>query len=272
MKRSISLKELPDKYIDCGLTLSGLLEYLDVAEEDIKKWEKIFNVTPAINENNEKIYSKAQVEEFSGIKESLNKGKTLREIRDKVLNNSFEVISNPFEDNQNFSEFKPEKQEKFEKGKLNRHISSESMIRPFLTQLNKVNQKVDELINEKTRLIEKTAIEKADLSSKVEILKNKNESLIKERESIAARINKREEEIDRSFSREENLGKALRISQEVLCKKEDEIASLRTKIEGYQRELHNKESLIYDQSMEIDQLLEKQNTKWWQFWKFPSYQ
>lgn len=264
MKKSVSLKELPDKYIDSGLSLPEIAEYIGVSEETIFKWEKFFNFSPEINENNEKIYSKKQIDYFTKIKESLNDGKSLREVRDKLFNLSFEIISNPFESSRNFSEFKPKKE------KSTGVTVPEYEIKPFLTQLTRANQRVEELLLEKTRLVENTAVEKANLTSKVEILKNKTDFLLEEKAKISVYIEKKEQELERGLCREENLGEALKISQEMLSKKEDEIINLRDKLEGYQRELQNKEALIYDQSAEIDQLLEKQNIKWWQFWKYLS--
>ncbi len=261
MKKTISLKELPDRFIDSGLDLSGLSEYLGVSEQTIEEWDKYFNFLPGTGENNEKFYSKKQVDNYIKIKEALEDGKSLKETRDRLFNLSFEIISNPYEGKRNFSNFKPKKEHSKD------FSVPEYELRPFLTQLTRVNERMEELLEEKIKIVENTAIEKASLMSKVEILKDKNEALLKEKEEITAYISKKEYEIERSFSREENLARTLKLSQELLNKKEEEIYNLRGKIEEYQEQLENKEAFIYDQSEEIDRLLEKQKVKWWQFWK-----
>lgn len=262
MKKSVSLKELPNKYIDSGLSITGLAEYLSVTEETVKKWENYFNFSTKTTDNNERIFSKEQIDDFLKIKESLDSGRSLKETRDRLFNLSFSIISNPFENSHNFSDLN------FEKSKLANHATSESLVKPFLTQLNKVNQRVEDLLREKTKIVEETAVEKAELTSKVEILKSKNEHLLEEKEKISSYINKRETEIEKSLLREENIGSALKISQELLYKKEEEISELRSKVEQFYREMQNKDNLIYDQNIEIDQLLEKQNKKWWHFWNY----
>ena len=49
--------------------------------------------------------------------------------------------------------------------------------------------------------------------------------------------------------------------------KEEELVLLREKISEHEKDLWLKDSTIHRQSNEIDALLEKQNKKWWQFWR-----
>ncbi|HSA07331.1 MAG TPA: MerR family transcriptional regulator [Candidatus Gastranaerophilales bacterium] len=262
MRKSVSLKELPDTYIASGMSLSELSEYLSVSIEIVKQWEKFFNLSPKIETGSEKIYSKSQIDNFIKIKEMADKGKSLKEIKEKLFNFTFEVITNPYEVSKKVSEFNPAKNE------LIIPYASEFAIRPFLTQLNKANHRIEGLLEEKAKIVEDTAIEKADLLAKINVLKNKNVELLAEKENITMLIAKKEQQIRKALSREETLSKTLHISQEILNKKENEITSLNQKIEGYEKVIKEKNALIYNLDLEINQLLEAQNAKkWWQFWK-----
>jgi chromosome segregation ATPase len=146
---------------------------------------------------------------------------------------------------------------------------SAALARPFLTQLNKVNLKVERLLSEKARLIENTAIEKSRLITKLEVLKAKNADLEREKDLLAITLAEKEQEIKKHFSQETVLGETLMITQEIFRRKEEEIRQLNGKIEKYERELVRKNALIQKQNMEIGEIgemIEKQNNKWWKFW------
>lgn len=261
MNKTVSLKELPDIYISSGMSLSDLSSYLKISEEVIKEWENFFNLAPKKVSGVETLYTKDKIQEFIKIKGFVEKGRSLKEIKEKVYNVPLEVISNPFEGKRNFSEFKPAKQN------IKPYTSSGYVLSPFLSQLHKANEQIGELIFEKAKIVEDTAIEKASLLSKIKNLKTKNEVLLEEKQNIAAYIKDKKEQIAKISSREDTLAKALMISQEILNKKEDEIIELRSTIKLHEQEINAKSELIQEQSLELNNLLEKQNRKWWKFWK-----
>jgi len=291
LSKTIGLKELPDIYISSGMSLSEVCKYINIPEKTVKKWEKFFDLAPKTISGVEKVYTKDKIQEFIKIKKFLDRGRTLEEIRIKVYKMPVEVTSqpvsnshpehlcknsesitksnqyttkitdNPFEKARNFSEFKPEEQN------MKPYNSSSFEIKPFLSQLHIANEKIGDLILEKAKIVEDTAIEKVDLLTKINSLKIKNKSLLEEKQNIFDYIQDKKEQIERFSSREDILSKALMISQEILNKKEDEIIQLRGSIKAYEQEIQGKSDLIQEQSLEIDAILKKQTKKWWKFWK-----
>lgn len=140
---------------------------------------------------------------------------------------------------------------------------AENAINPFLTQLNKANEKIGELILEKARLVEETAIEKANLISEIKILNSKNVELLAEKETLFITIKEKEQEIKRSHAQETLLAESLKISQVMLSQKEEEIAYIKGRIETYEQQLQEKDNIIQAKNLEIEQILEKQNKRWW---------
>jgi hypothetical protein len=317
VKKTVSLKELPGAYVPSSLTLVGLCEFLKISEQHIKKWEEFFGLSPELQKGTESVYSKDVVKKFIKIKEYYDKGRPLKELKDKISGKvasmpvvpmaptsplapaepveqaasakplapivkteaatsakpvvaiaPMELEINPFEKSllstKKMPEFKiPRAKEEETAAEM---PSSSALVRPFLTQLNKVNLKMEKLLNEKTKLIENTAIEKSRLITKIEVLKAQNANLEREKDLLAISLQEKEQEVKKHFSQETVLGETLMITQEIFRKKEDEIRQLNGKIEKYEREIARKNKLIQKQSAEIGEMLEKQNNKWWKFW------
>jgi len=255
--KTANLKELPKIFISSGMTLSELCEYLGVSQELIHEWERFFNLFPENASDSEKIYSQSRIKDFIKIKDSLDRGKPLHEIKRKIFKISDENMpANPFE-KKNFPDFKLKDED------LTTPITGESLIRPFLSQINKTNEKIGELILEKARIIEETAIEKANLMSEIKILKTRNTDLVEERERLFAAIKKREELFQRSAKQESTLAESLKLAHDLLKQKEEDLLHIENRLQIYERELQAKDTIIHDQSQEINELLEERDKKWW---------
>ncbi len=263
MQKTMSLKELPKIFISSGMTLSELCEYMGVSEELIHEWERLFNLFPEKAENSEKKYSEKRIKDFIKIKDSLDRGTPLHEIKRKIFKinkeerpERIEKPENPFE-NKNIAELKVPEED------LNKPISDESLIKPLITQISKANEKIGELILEKARIIEETAIEKANLMSEIKILKTRNTDLLSEKERLFATIKEKEELFQHSAKQEATLAESLKLAHDMLKQKEEDIAHIENRLDIYERELQAKDSIIHDQSQEINELLEERDKKWW---------
>ncbi|OGI00587.1 MAG: hypothetical protein A2Y25_07520 [Candidatus Melainabacteria bacterium GWF2_37_15] len=261
MQKTLSLKELPHKFISSGMTLPELSGYLGVSEELIREWERFFNLFPEKEaqggDQKEKVYSQKRIRDFIKIKDGIDRGTSLYDIRKKIFKIDVEPEKNPFENNQNVVEFKVEEE------KATSVINEDAIIKPFLTQITRANERIGELILEKAKIVEETAIEKANLMAELKILQAKNTEVLAERENLFAVIKDREEQFKRSSIQESILAESLKFSHEMLKQKEEEISYTRNRIEAYEKELREKDSIIYNQSEELSKLLEKQNKKWW---------
>jgi len=278
LKRTITLKELPGVYTPSSLTLTGLCEYLKISEQHIKKWEEFFNLYPDIQNGSEKLYSKHIIRKFGKIKEHYDKGRPLKDLQAKYSGKPVvsmitptvapvELAVNPFENAASEAQEMPELKISTEKTEsVVETLPSATLVRPFLTQLNKVNLKVERLLTEKARIIENTAIEKSRLVAKIEVLKAKNAELEREKDQLAISLSEKEQEVKKHFAQESVLGETLMITQEIFRRKEDEISKLKSKIEECERELTKKNELIQKQNTEIGELLEKTSKSWWKFW------
>lgn len=209
MPKTVSLKDLPNKYIAHGMSLSQLCEYLNVSRELILEWEGFFNLFPESKSADPKTYSKAKIKDFIKVKDLYDRGTPLHEIKRKLFRLSTQ--DNPFENTKNIGDFKPES-------------DRETIIKPLLTQINRANERIGELI-----------LEKANLVAEITILKTRNIELMSEKENFQAR--------------ESTLVESLKISHDMLRKKEDE--------------LQEKNRIIYSQNAEINSLLEEKTRKWW---------
>lgn len=268
MQKTATLKELPKLFISSGMTQTELCEYLGVSEELIQEWERFFNIFPEKASNEEKIYSEKRIRDFIKIKDSLDRGTPLHEVRRRLfkiktepatnnMTTSPATATNPFENKQDFVQIKPEELQ------AERPLNKEEIIRPFLTQINKANERIGELLLEKARIVEEAAIEKANLMSDIRILHIKNTELQTERERLFDVIKEKEDQLKTAAIQEETIAEALKRSHEMLKQKEDEIFHIQNRVELYEQEVKEKDSIIYNQSQEIDRLLEKQNRKWW---------
>ncbi len=257
MQKAVSLKELPKLFIAAGMTMPELCEYLGVSEELIREWEKFFNLFPDNNAQKEKKYSEKRIRDFIKIKDSVEKDTPLHEIRRKLFKINIAPAVNPFENTSKVVEIKDNK------GDFTPAFNEENIIKPFLTQINRANERIGELILEKARLVEETAIEKANLISEIKILQTRNTDLVSEKDRLLEVIKEKEEQFKKSSAQETTLAEALNRSHEMLRQKEDDISHIKSRVELYEQSLREKDSIIYNQSIEINNLLEKQNKKWW---------
>jgi predicted XRE-type DNA-binding protein len=117
----------------------------------------------------------------------------------------------------------------------------------------------EQLLIEKSKIIEENALEKARLIAEIEILKFKNAQIIQNKDEIEKlTINSliSQDNIDQN-----ELIEALEIAQELIKEKTEETVELKAKI-------NEKEELIKNNEEKFDRLMQKSGTnKWWEFWK-----
>lgn len=259
LPKTVNLRELPNVFISSGMTISELCEYLGVSEELIHEWERFFNLFPDKQKEQGKVYTQKRIRDFMKVKDSVEKGTPLHEIKRKIFKISTDPVTNPFENRQRVVDTNIEKEE------LAAPIDQEEIISPFLTQINKANERIGELILEKARIVENAAVEKAGLMSELKTLKHRNVELLTEKDELFRMVREKEEQLKRTTLNETTLVEALKFSHNLLQKKEEDIEQISGKIELYEEELREKNSIIFNQSQEISRLLEKQNKKWWHF-------
>jgi DNA-binding transcriptional MerR regulator len=230
-----------------NMNIADLSEYLDINETTLKKWDSFF-----FDENENKSYSfypESKIKALKKIKNLAEKGKSIEEIKDLM------DAGNPFL-TKNFIDIP-----KFEVIADDR-ISVEKIefiVKPILNQLEKAHSKIEQLLLEKSKIIEENANEKARLFAEIEILKFKNSLISKNRNDIE-KITAQTPSLTDDISQTE-LIEALEIAQELLKEKTEETDELKAQI-------CEKEELIKNNEEKFEQLMHKKNTKkWWAIWK-----
>jgi len=282
VQKVVSLKELSNFYIETGLDKDDLAEYLCISKHTLDTWEKYFHLFPENPGDSVEYYSKTRIEEYIKIKEMFDKGKSLKEIKIKLFNNNNNnnnIIINPFSaqiSNQISNPISAQKTEapveiaEFDVNKLEKFPSEkeEEVMRPFLTLLNRANERVGELIIEKAKIIEQAATEKADLMVQVNRLKDYNQVLVEERQKLEQQINEKQYLLKKSFAQETSLAETLKTSQEMLLAKDKEANSLKEQIKLFETKIEQKNNIIRHQEAQINKMIEQRQTKrWWQIWK-----
>lgn len=255
MKKTFSLKELPNSYIKLGMNIDELSEYLNISKNTLQTWERFFHLFPENPGEDTEYYSRKKVEDFIRIKRLFDKGRSLKEIKESLFRN-------PFASAEGIEEFNIDKVMSLCSEK------EKKLVRPFITQINRLNEKVCELIIEKAKVIEDTAVEKADLMSRLEDLRTRNKELSDEKEVLEKSVQEKEEELKISSTHKMKLLEALKVSKGLLEDKDKELNILKDKISEFEAEIEKKNDTIKAQEEELNRLLEEKNRiRWWQFWR-----
>lgn len=215
------------------LSINELSEELGVTQSKLRRWEDFFNIPVARNIKGYREYDEFTIDIFRKIRNLVAQGVTTNEV--KIL------LQKDLGSCQNFDNHNP-KVEILE----DREPQDQFMLKPFITQLDKAQAEIRELI-----------FENAELRSQVKFF----ELRTKDHEQTMQRIFEFKDEtitiLKEENTKKETEIKDLRLKLEELNSKEEDLDSLKG-----QMELLNNKVLEYQQNLEAIQ-----NKKWWKFWK-----
>ncbi len=229
------------------MNIAELSEYLDINETTLKKWDDFFFEEK--ENKNYYFYPESKIKALKKIKNLAQKGKNLEEIKDLMNKGNPFLTKNLTE----IPKFEVIVDDRISVDKI------EFIVKPVLNQLEKAHSKIEQLLIEKSKIIEENALEKARLIAEIEILKFKNAQIMQNKDDIEKlTINSliSQDNIDQN-----ELIEALEIAQELIKEKTEETDELKAKI-------NEKEELIKNNETKIERLMQKSGTKkWWEFWK-----
>ena len=229
------------------MNIAELSEYLDINQTTLRKWDDFFFEEK--EDKNYNFYPESKIKALKKIRNLAQKGKNLEEIKDLMNKGNPFLTKNLAE----IPKFEVIVDDRISVDKI------EFIVKPVLNQLEKAHLKIEQLLIEKSKIIEENALEKARLIAEIEILKFKNAQIIQNKDEIEKlTINSliSQDNIDQN-----ELIEALEIAQELIKEKTEETVELKAKI-------NEKEELIKNNEEKFDRLMQKSGTnKWWEFWK-----
>lgn len=251
MAKTLSLKDLHKSFIKEGMDALELSGYMRMSKNILQQWEQYFHLFPENSGTGNEYYSDKTIEEFIKIKRQFDKGKSLKDIKTAKF-------GNPFGKGAVISESNPEK-------------SIKRTQNPFEEELDLANQTINELVFQRSKLIEESAIDKTNLLSQVNILKTRNQELSTEKAKLEELVKEQEEKLVKSLNQEITLKETIKNNKQLLEDKDKEIGSLKGRIKTYEDKILEKTIIIEKQETELNRMIEEKNRKrWWQIWRYVS--
>ena len=248
MSKTLSLKDLQRSFIKAGMDALELSGYLRMSKTTLQQWGQYFHLFPENSGTGNEYFSDKTIEEFIKIKKQFDKGKSLKDIKTVKFGNPFGQIAGI-------------RQEKSVKRTEN----------PFEEELDLANQTINELVFQRSKLIEESASEKTNLLSQVGILKTRNQELNAEKVKLEQLIKGQEEKIIKSINQEITLKETIQNSKQLLAEKDKEINGLKNQIKTYEDKIIEKTIIIEKRETELNRMIqEKQRKRWWQIWRYLS--
>ena len=156
-----------------NITITELSDLLDLSQEVLRKYEKVFSITVGRNEKGNRIYNENNVKIFQEIKHLAEQGRTLKEIK-LLLNMDNTTYSNPYNQNPKVEVIQEEDHQE---------QNYSLLIKPYIERITKLE-------NLNTQLMEETKLLIKDNATLTERVKNKDDivalkdSIINDKDSL----------------------------------------------------------------------------------------